>query len=123
MISAELLRYGVAVLIGLAIDLLVSYALMTYLSLPMVLSAAGGFCCGLIVNYINFEKWVFGRGPLSWGAFCKVLIASQAALLVRLATVWLLTQFALLPMMIFFIATGTSFVTNFFLSRLAIVRK
>lgn len=114
------LRYLLAVVIGLLIDITMAYMLRTQLHLPTVLSAMAGFCCGVLVNYVNFEKWVFGRGNLSWINLFRVFTAAQSALIVRLAAVWILSQLALPTLLIFGIAIGVSFITNFFLSRLAI---
>lgn len=122
-IAGELLRYGAAVAAGLVIDLLVSYVLLTHFGLPMVASATGGFACGLLANYVSFEKWVFGRGRLSILAFLKVLVAAQAALMVRLAAVWLMSSLKMPALMVLTLAAGISFTANFVLTRIVVARK
>jgi len=116
-------RYLVAVVIGLAIDLGVAMALREAFRLPNLAAAAVGFTCGLCVNYVNFEKWVFARNPLTFRGLARLFAAAQTALLLRLGAVWLLTLAGLVPAAVFALAAALSFAANFFLSRLAIQRK
>ena len=121
--AGEPLRYLVAVVLGLGVDLGTALALRTALHVPTVLAAAAGFCCGLLVNYMSFEYWVFGRGQPSWTGLARLFAAAQTALVLRLAAVWLLGLAGLPVAAVLVLATGVSFVANFFLSRLAIARK
>jgi putative flippase GtrA len=119
----ESLRYLLAVVIGLMTDMAVSYALRTQFDLSTMLSALAGFCCGVLVNYVNFEKWVFGKGSLSWMGLFRIFAAAQSALAVRLAAVWILTKLALATLLVFGLAISVTFAVNFFLSRWAIKKK
>lgn len=121
--AREPLRYLAAVVLGLGADLGVAVMLRSALGVPTILAAAVGFCCGLGLNYLTFEHWVFGRGQPSWSGLGRLFLAAQTALVLRLGAVWLLGLAGLPAPVVLVLATGLSFVANFFLSRLALRRR
>lgn len=126
-LALEPLRYLAVVVVGLGIDIGVGYGAHRLLGLPLVAGAALGFLVGVAANYVLFEFWVFRTGRLSWPRLGKAYVAAQAALLVRLGSVWvlghLLAGFALFPLitpalLTLTAAAGLSFVVNFVLVRM-----
>lgn len=118
----EALRYFVAVLLGLCVDVGLAWALSHVPGVPLLFCAAIGFLAGVAANYVLFEMWVFATCRLTWARLGKAYLAAQGALLVRLVSVWLLAL--LLPPMlqrqlaVLVIAAGLSFTVNFALVRL-----
>ena len=115
--ALELLRYTVAVGVGLGIDLSVALAVNRLLGLPLVAGAAIGFVGGILSNYLLFELWVFGTRQLRWARLGRIVLAAQAALALRLGAVWLLDRLGVPPLPTLVAGAGVSFAVNFFVSR------
>ena len=94
-LAGETLRYGMAMVVGLGVDLGLGYALNRWLAVPMLAAAAVGFLIAVAVNYLQFEYWVFATRQPGWARLGRAYGAAQGALLVRLAMVWLLGRLGL----------------------------
>ena len=116
-LAGETLRYGMAMVVGLGVDLGLGYALNRWLAVPMLAAAAVGFLIAVAVNYLQFEYWVFATRQPGWARLGRAYGAAQGALLVRLAMVWLLGRLGLGRLAILAGAAGLSFVVNFLLAR------
>ena len=115
--ALEALRYTLAVVVGLGIDLSLALAVNRLLGLPLVVGAAAGFVGGILSNYLLFELWVFATRQLRWARLGRIVLAAQGALAVRLGTVWLLDRLGVPPLPTLIAGAGLSFVVNFLVSR------
>jgi putative flippase GtrA len=55
----EVLGYGAASALAFAVDIVVLWALVHFLSYPTILAASISFCAGILVSYALSVTWVF----------------------------------------------------------------
>ena len=126
-LDAALIRFGIVAALGLTVDFCVSWTLAEAAGLPLPIAALGGFLVAASGNYVAHEKWTFGKGGgLSARRGAVYLMLMTATLGVRLGVVSMLQAWVfargqkLLPLVL---ATGSSFLFNFCVSRWIVFRR
>lgn len=122
----QALRYLVVVVMGLGMDLGVAILLVKG-GAPTLLASAIGLVCGAVSNFVMHRIWTFRTAELP-PPFPQILgyIASVAIIFpVRLAV---LATLQYLPVFVddtlaLILATGVSFVVNFFVLKSLVFRK
>ena len=122
----QALRYLVVVVMGLGMDLGVAILLVKG-GAPTLLASAIGLVCGAVSNFVMHRIWTFRTAELP-PPFPQILgyIASVAIIFpVRLAV---LATLQYLPIFVddtlaLILATGVSFVVNFFVLKSLVFRK
>ena len=123
----EFLRYGVTIVLGLAVDLGVASA-MVAMGAQVELAAVIGVLCGAVFNYFILEHWAF-QGEKAGSALARPLRFAGALLVtmaVRGATVWGLDAALPVgtpPIVILGGGVAVSFILNFILSRYWVFRR
>lgn len=122
----QALRYLVVVVMGLGMDLGVAI-LLVKAGAPTLLASAIGLVCGAVSNFVMHRIWTFRTAELP-PPFPQILgyVASVAIIFpVRLAV---LATLQYLPVFVddtlaLILATGVSFVVNFFVLKSLVFRK
>lgn len=85
-------RYLIVIVIGFGVDFMVSMILARLVHMALVYAAGLGFLSGLVVNYMFFEFWAFGRkgSGVSASRFLKTVLSGVMALSTRLGVVLVL---------------------------------
>jgi putative flippase GtrA len=121
-LKSDAIRYLGIAIIGLIIDLVIALSLRRIFALPLPVASAIGFLSAVAVNYVLFERFLFGQMRLSWIRLTKTYLSAQGALLVRVLVTWALTYVLYGSIMsdavLLIISAGVSFVANFFIVRL-----
>lgn len=120
----QLLRYGVASAIALAVDVGTLVLLKTVFGLPVLWANTVSFSLGVIVTFILSRTWVFQARKIAnpVAEFAVFAIVGVTGLILNDAIVWggtALGWYYLLPKAI---AAGVGFFWNFLLRRWLIYR-
>ena len=120
----ELLRFLAVAVVGVVLDLAISYSLAKTLDLQLWVAAAVGFTVAAMVNYVAHELWTFRsdmRKPSVQRSIQYVGVAILTLLVRLVIVVWLgglLDKDYLL--VILACGVGVSFILNFTISKLII---
>jgi putative flippase GtrA len=122
----DLMRFALVALVGLGVDIALSWTLAAIIGLPLPLAAVCGFLCAAVLNYFLHEHWTFGTGAPSIRRGSLYLAVLGATLGVRIGSVTLLQAFVLpnedQELAVLLIAVGASFAANYLLSRRLVFR-
>ncbi|WP_159086869.1 GtrA family protein [Loktanella sp. Alg231-35] len=123
----ESLRFGIVSIIGLCVDIALTWLVFASFGVSLLVSAAIGFAAGACLNYALHEFWTFKRteSRVSIQRLTRYAIALVATLTARLCAVFVFSrvmdevQYALL---ILILATGISFVMTYLISKLFVFK-
>lgn len=125
--GAEFARFLAVAVVGLGLDLALSWTLAEPFGLPLGRAATLGFAAAAVLNYVLHELWTFRAGArrISAARGAKYLGALGLTLAVRLAALWILAR--LFPpegwtLAILALATGVSFIANYAASKVLVFR-
>jgi len=116
-----LFRFFLANVPGVGIDLVVAFLLLKIFAFKAVSAAGISVFVAAAVMYFIHEYWTFSstRKGVSVRRLILVIVSALAALLVRYGTISALEKLAsdlpYSPYLFIFVATGLSFLTNYFL--------
>lgn len=122
-VSGELIRYGVASGLALAVDFATLVLLTELAGLHYLLSAAVGFSAGIAVAYLLSIRWVFSARRLNSVAAETTIfvLIGIAGLAINQLVIYSLTEGGLLPYAASKIAAaGIVFTFNFSVRKLAL---
>ncbi|WP_343757531.1 GtrA family protein [Parasphingorhabdus litoris] len=128
MSSNRNLRYLLAVIVGLVIDLAVSIILRSQFQLSLEVAASVGFLVAVACNYLFFEFWVFENGQASFSIsrLLKTYIGAIGVLIVRVVIIFVsglwIADGALPDLLRLFASIVASFVLNYALLKLVFRR-
>jgi putative flippase GtrA len=116
---SQLVRFFAVTVLGVILDLAISFALHQWAGVPLWLAAATGFTIAASANYVIHQTWSFRSGPLSARRAGLYGTVALAVLAVRVGIVALLERAlpGAWPLAILFAGAGGSFVVNFALSK------
>ena len=123
----QVLRFGTVSALGTAEDLALAYALVTLVSVPIVLAASVGFAAGSVVNYnghsvFSFQGEYVRRASVQ--GYVQYLGAVAMTYVTRIGTIWFvdsLDRFGTGTILPFGIAA--SFTVHYLASALWVFRK
>lgn len=121
----EFLRFLSVAVMGVIVDITLSWLLFTYFGVPLWSAVVCGFLTAAAINYLLHELWTFRGGAQEFSRYraAKYLGALSFALAARLGTVTVLQIFyptADFALMILIIGAGVSFGVNFVASKLLV---
>jgi len=115
----EALRFTTVAVLGVVIDIAISYSLAQFFVFPLWAAAIIGFFIAALANYTAHELWTFRSTGLRFSLkrASQYVLASAATLAVRLAVIVLLGRWvgADYNFLVLVVATGVSFIINFIL--------
>jgi len=124
----EVVRYSVTVVPSLALDLSVVWLLTHTVGLPMLPAVGLGFVAGGSFNYVVHELWTFHSSAraMSLNRWASYLAAVSSVLGLRILFLYVMDAAAGgqagSDMQRLLVASGLSFVANYFVSKYLIFR-
>lgn len=117
--SRQLVRYGMAALLGLLIDIGVVIFAKEVLGLGYLIAITLGFLLGLIATYILSNKYVFGKSKVNKGTEIALFaFVGVVGLIILDLLVWIMTgKLGLNYIVSKAVATIAVFLWNFFARR------
>ena len=117
----EVLRFTIVAVVGVIVDIGISYCLASELGVTLWIAATVGFSSAALANYVAHEFWTFrsDASRISLLRAGQYFITSAVTLLIRLTVIavvglWFGQQHSLV---ILTIAAGTSFAFGFMFSK------
>jgi putative flippase GtrA len=102
---------------GVVVNSVALFALYQLVGLPLLVASAIAVELAIASNFIWNDRWTFGRAHLSLRRFARFNVASLAALLITVATTWLLVHWAGVPYLLAnIVGIGLASACNFVLS-------
>jgi putative flippase GtrA len=126
LVYIQFARYTVVGGLACLVDVGLLFTITHYLNINYLISAAIGFCAGIIVNYVLCTLWVFPTRTMGsrWLEFLVFLAIGLIGLGMNQATMWFLTE----RMGVHYLyskinAVAIVFFWNFFARKIALFRE
>ncbi|MEO8241903.1 MAG: GtrA family protein [bacterium] len=124
----EFARFLTVSLIGVVVDIALSWTLTAQFGLPLWLAAALGFTVAAGLNFVLHGRWTFRNSGYqsSLARLFRYLLALGLTLAVRLGCVVLLQGWTLVqarPLVILTLSVGMSFCVNYLASKFLVFQR
>lgn len=117
----KILQFFIVAIIGLTLDLAITWSIKSTLNFPLWLSAIFGFCVAAIANFILNGLWTFRSQTvrLSFEHVIRYCAALLITLFTRILFITVLTKIlgSTYEFYVLLLSTGISFFFNFLLSK------